>query len=172
MRWLFLLFLLVVLNSHERAYSQDCPHAYVSCPDTITGGSIAFYANVSLYDPNQSYKWTVSGGRIIRGQGTTSIIVDTAGLVGQSMTATIEVIGFPTECGNKASCSIITCQPPPARKFDEYGDLPWSALRTRRTAVHPRKLTHRGATHRLHRRKLPQARPINSRTNSPTRETI
>lgn len=152
MRCLFL-FSLVVLIGAGRVYCQDCPSVFVSCPDSITDRT-TFSANVARYDPNQTYKWIVSAGKIISGQGTTSIIVDTTGVVGQSMTATIEVVGFPTECGNKASCSIIVCPPPPARKFDEYGDLPWTASRARRKAVHPRRSTRRRAMHRPRRLKL------------------
>src|SRR2546426_8367870 len=45
-----------------------------------------------------TYHWTVSAGRIIDGQGTPSIRVDTNGLAGQTLTATVSVGGYTLDC--------------------------------------------------------------------------
>jgi hypothetical protein len=69
---------------------------------------ITFSANLSGGEPsvNPTYKWTVSDGSIISGQGSPIIEVDTTGFVGQQVTATLEVRGFPPECPSIASCQV------------------------------------------------------------------
>src|SRR5207253_10341980 len=68
-----------------------------------------------------SYNWTVSAGRIISGQGTPSITVDTAGMAGQTIRASLDVGGFGTPC--PASCAVSFPIQPKPRKFDEDYDL-------------------------------------------------
>jgi len=71
-----------------------------------------------------TYNWSVSAGTISSGQGTSSITVDTAGLGGQTVTATVEVGGLDPACSRTASCSTsVTAPAPPATKFDEYGNI-------------------------------------------------
>lgn len=47
-----------------------------------------------------SYQWSVSAGRIVGGQGTPFLNVDTTGLSGQSVTATVSVGGLGASCPN------------------------------------------------------------------------
>jgi hypothetical protein len=68
-----------------------------------------------------NYNWTVSAGRIIEGQGTGSIRVDTSGLAGQSLTATLSMGGYPLDCS--ATCSISFPVPLRCKKFDEFDEL-------------------------------------------------
>jgi hypothetical protein len=101
-----------------------CPNVYITCPDrveldqpvtltsSLTGGS----GNVTPI-----FNWTVSAGRIIEGQGTGSIKVDTTGLAGQTLRATLSMGGYPLDCS--ASCSISFPVPLKCKKFDEFGDL-------------------------------------------------
>lgn len=101
-----------------------CPNVSITCPDrvalnqpvtftsSLTGGS----GNVT---PN--FNWTVSGGRIIEGQGTGSIKVDTTGLAGQTLIATLSMGGYPLDCS--ASCSLSFPVPIKGKKFDEFGDI-------------------------------------------------
>jgi hypothetical protein len=95
----------------------DCPQIMASCPEWTNSQSIFFTATVRSV-PNVRYVWTVSSGTITQGQGTTAIRVRVGD--SRSITATIEMMGLPTECGNKASCTIIGEWAPKARKFDEY----------------------------------------------------
>lgn len=86
-----------------------CASISVSCPDDVEEKkAITFTANVSGGEPTvkPTYNWTVSAGTIINGQGTESIEVDTTGLTEQVVTATLEVGGYPAECGSKASCQV------------------------------------------------------------------
>lgn len=108
----------VGLTAAQEPQIADCPTIFVSCPASIDSHSVIFTANVASV-PNARYIWTVSSGTITQGQGTTAIRVAVGS--SRSITATIEVIGFPKACGNTASCSIIGEEwVPKARKFDEY----------------------------------------------------
>jgi hypothetical protein len=106
-----------------------CPTIEISCPtDLVTAGSPATVSvNVSGGGSyNVTYNWSVSAGTITGGQGTPSITIDTTGLAGQTVTATVELGGLPPTCDRTRSCSFsIQGLPPPleCRKFDEYADL-------------------------------------------------
>ena len=55
------------------------------------------------------------------GQGTPSITVDTTGLSGQKVRATLDVAGFGMPCPASCAVSIPIMNKP--RKFDEYYDI-------------------------------------------------
>ena len=103
-----------------------CPNVTISCPDQILSGQpITFRANVSggSAQVNPIYDWTVTEGRIIDGQGTPTITVDTAGQGGQGVTATLHLRVTGLDCS--ASCSILPPLPAPdCRKFDEFPNIP------------------------------------------------
>ncbi len=104
-----------------------CPTVSVSCPaDVQQGTPITF--NASVTGPSglmPTYNWSVSSGTITSGQGTSSITVDTAGIGGQSVTATVELGGVAPECSRTASCSTSVIVPVvlEPNRFDEYGDI-------------------------------------------------
>jgi hypothetical protein len=106
-----------------------CPTISIQCPTDLPqmGSPMTVSVNVSGGDRNAEarYKWEVSAGTIIAGQGTPMITVDTSGLGGNNaVTATVEVDGFPPECDRKQSCTVIfESYMPPPRKFDSYGDI-------------------------------------------------
>ena len=113
-----------------------CPNISVSCPNDVEQGSpITFTASVNSSDSSVSptYNWSVSAGTISSGQGTSSITVDTAGLGGQSVTATVDVGGFAPECSRSNSCttSVRPTVKVEARKFDEYGDIKFNDEKAR-----------------------------------------
>ena len=101
-----------------------CPTVSVSCPSDVDQGS-AITFSASAGDANVTYNWSVSAGSISNGQGTSSITVDTAGLGGQTVTATVEVGGLDPSCSRTASCSTNVRTPPVNNptKFDEYGNI-------------------------------------------------
>jgi hypothetical protein len=81
---------------------------------------------------NVTYNWSVSAGTISSGQGTSSIQVDTAGLGGQTVTATVELGGLDPSCSRTASCTTgIRAVVPPAVKFDEYGNIKFNDEKAR-----------------------------------------
>ena len=84
-----------------------CPNVSIYCPDTVSvGAPVTFTANLSGGTRGISpiYNWSVSAGMIISGQGTPSIQVDTAGLGGQPLTASLSVDGYKLNCS--ASCTV------------------------------------------------------------------
>ena len=101
-----------------------CPNVSVSCPEAGNENApVTFTATISGGSPNitPGYNWTISAGRITSGQGTPSITVDTAGLAGQTVRASLDVSGFGTPCPASCSVSIPIMNKP--RKFDEYYDI-------------------------------------------------
>jgi len=104
-----------------------CPTVTVSCADQVQEGAPATFT--ARYMPgtppvSPTYNWTVSAGTITSGQGTDTITVDTKGMGGQTITATVELGGLDPSCGRTASCSTpVMGLPPVSRKFDEYGNI-------------------------------------------------
>ncbi|HMH45685.1 MAG TPA: hypothetical protein VK557_19510 [Pyrinomonadaceae bacterium] len=116
----------VVLDCPPPRAQPVCPTVNVSCPEaTGENAPVTFTANVSGGTPapgtTPSFNWTISAGRITSGQGTPSITVDTTGLSGQTVRATLDIIGFGTPCPASCSVSIPIMNKP--RKFDEYYDI-------------------------------------------------
>jgi hypothetical protein len=108
------------------AIQPVCPAIEIVCPTNVaidqpltftsrsTGG---VPANVSPV-----YNWSVSAGTIIEGQGTSTIKVDTTGLGGQTVRATLSMGGYNLECSGECGVTI----PLPriySRKFDEFPDI-------------------------------------------------
>jgi hypothetical protein len=105
-----------------------CPTVSVSCPSEVEPGQpITFTASVTGGEAGATftYNWSVSAGTISSGQGTSTITVDTAGLAGQTVTATVSLGGADPSCtGTTASCTTSVKPPPPVpTKFDEYGNI-------------------------------------------------
>jgi hypothetical protein len=101
-----------------------CPNVSIYCPDVQQAGTpVTFTASVSGGTPGVTpvYNWKVSAGQIISGQGTATISVDTAGLAGQPIIATVEVAGYNLEC--RATCQAAVPAPPNPTKFDEIGEI-------------------------------------------------
>ena len=102
-----------------------CPNVLITCPDRVVANQpLTFSATATGGSGNVTpvYKWTVSAGRIIEGQGTTSIKVDTTGLGGQTIKAAFSVDGYPKDCS--ASCGTQIQLPlVPSRKFDEFPSI-------------------------------------------------
>ncbi len=112
-----------------------CPNISVSCPGDVDEGSpITFNASVTGGAANltPTYNWSVSAGTISGGQGTSSITVDTAGLGGQTVTATVDVGGADPACARTASCSTaVKTKIVPPVKFDEYGNIKFNDEKAR-----------------------------------------
>lgn len=86
-----------------------CANVIVSCPNDVKQNkSLSFTASISGGEPTvePTYKWKVSAGTIINGQGTHKIEVDITKLADREVTATLKVGGYPPECLSKASCQV------------------------------------------------------------------
>ena len=112
---------LFVLAFYSTAISQNnssCPKVeFISPTSAITVGDVMeFKISLSneIKDMNLEYKWTVSARQIFKGQGTTSIKVDTNTLTewqkkeGQKIIGIVEIKGLPDNC---------------AKNFSEFGIL-------------------------------------------------
>jgi hypothetical protein len=101
-----------------------CPNVIINCPDTVAPGQpVVFSANVSggTAGITPTFNWTVSAGTITGGQGTSSITVDTSGLGGQPIRATVEVLGYNLTCN--ASCTTQVPRPIEPKRADEFGEI-------------------------------------------------
>ena len=103
----------------------SCPTAVIVCPENVVADSLLTFSTTltgGLAGVEPVYNWTLSAGRIIEGQGTSSIKVDTKGLAGQTIKATLSIGGYHLDCS--ASCAIsIPVAVLPARKFDEFPEI-------------------------------------------------
>lgn len=102
-----------------------CPAVEVTCPTTL--GIDQPLTFTSRYQGgtagiNPVYNWTVSSGTIIEGQGTDTIKVDTTGLAGQAIRASLSLGGYNLECA--ANCAVTIPVPKlTSRRFDEFPDI-------------------------------------------------
>lgn len=98
---------IVILSS---AQAQNCPGIMVQSPfyEIPEGDTLVFVAATKGADPKLAltYNWAISAGTIISGQGTAKIMVNTGGLAGMFVTATVELGGLPAKCASTASSSI------------------------------------------------------------------
>lgn len=116
----------VVLDCPPEQPQPVCPTVNISCPEAVKENEpVTFVADISggTLAPGMSptYNWTISAGRIISGQGTLRLTVDTTGLAGQTLRATLDVNGFGAPC--PASCAVSIPIVNRGRKFDEYYDI-------------------------------------------------
>ena len=103
-----------------------CPAIEISCPTYVAiDQPLTFTSRYSGGVPaniKPVYNWTVSAGTIIEGQGTDTIKVDTKGLAGQSVRASLSMGGYNLECA--ADCAVTIPLPKPIlERFDEFGDI-------------------------------------------------
>jgi hypothetical protein len=105
-----------------------CPVVSVSCPaEYKDGDQLTFTATISGGDPRAVpvFSWTVSEGRIVQGQGTSSIRVDLTNVNARGPTGSVTVSGFDSACPATASCSmLIEHWDLSPTKFDSFGALP------------------------------------------------
>jgi hypothetical protein len=123
-RRIFLGLVLLVLTRSASAYTQRCSIVSIEAAEKTETSIVTLFAKLTI-DPAtvKAFRWTVSAGTIVSGQNTSSIVLDTAGLAGQDVTATVELIGPQTTCATQASHSI-TVQPRAIwDSFDEYGGI-------------------------------------------------
>src|SRR5215217_7013665 len=113
-----------VLVNPCAAVQPVCPAIEIVCPIGIDQ-PLTFSSRYSGGVPanvTPVYNWTVSAGTITEGQGTRTIKVDTTGLAGQTVKASLSIGGYNLECS--ADCGVTIPLPKPyGRKFDEFPDI-------------------------------------------------
>lgn len=98
-----------------------CPNVSITCPDKVAAGQPAIFSSAlsgGTGNVAPMYNWTVSAGKITSGQGTSSITVDTTGLAGQALTASLSMGGYNQDCS--ATCTVQFPVPLNCRRFDEF----------------------------------------------------
>lgn len=104
----------------------ECPVITIETPSPVIcpDAEMSFTASVEGTDPNVTYHWTVSAGRIISGQGTPTIRVATVNAsadIETGVKATVEVVGGQWgSCSRTASYSVQVKAFCPDRKFDQF----------------------------------------------------
>jgi hypothetical protein len=106
---------------------HSCPPPRYVCPNVSVSGTEAQQAGKPITftafvggppDFTPAYNWKVSAGRVVSGQGTPNIAVDTTGLAGRTVKATIEITGYNLECSASYQTSVAE-SPHPSRP-DEF----------------------------------------------------
>jgi hypothetical protein len=117
--------------------TPPCQSVSVENSDTVdrTDHPIVFTARVkndAVTSERLQYKWQTSAGTIMTGQNTSSISVDIVGLAGQSLTATVEIIGLGDSCSIASGTVRVIAKPfICGLAFDQYGDLKWEYEKAR-----------------------------------------
>ena len=115
----------LALASSARAQAP-CGIVELDGPSQVDlGASIVLKAKTTMLNTTKpEFKWTLSVGTITSGHGTEEISVDTAGLGGQIVTATVELPGAPAGCSKSATRKVqVKPSPPTECAFDSYGDI-------------------------------------------------
>jgi hypothetical protein len=85
------------------------PRIGVVCSEGVKEGERATFdlemSGDKYFFRGLKYQWSLSAGRIRKGQGHLRIEVDTVGLEGQRIVATVEIAGLPPEVSRTASCT-------------------------------------------------------------------
>ena len=90
------------------AQAQNCPGLSVESYsyEVTAGDTLVFIAGTKGAEVHVTYNWAISAATIISGQGTAKIMVNTEGLGGMFVTATVELGGLPAKCARTASSSV------------------------------------------------------------------
>jgi hypothetical protein len=83
-----------------------CPFVNLDCPTQalVDGERVTISASTSA-DGRIKYEWQVTAGKIVAGQSTPKITIDTTGLGGRTFTATVEM-DYGHQVVTSTSCSI------------------------------------------------------------------
>jgi hypothetical protein len=117
------------------ASSNQCPTITIECisDNDCCNSPFEFVVHINGKRPTDKpvYKWSISAGEIVSGQGTASIKVDAAKYPGQVVTATVEIDGLEPGCAKTASVTQTICDSPASRLFDQYGNISFTKEKSR-----------------------------------------
>lgn len=118
-----LLFCFSVFAQNE---NSPCPTIVVAGPESVIreGEVMSFSVSAGIENKLEKaeFKWSVDKGKIIKGQYTSKIEVNTSGLYDTVITATLEIIHLPSGCKREFSETGVVAGGHPI-PLDEYGDL-------------------------------------------------
>jgi hypothetical protein len=128
----------ICLNYKTIAIKRPCPYPVnVSAPTSVGEGDLITFSSDVAYEGSSAlnYTWTISpaGARIVRGAGTPTITVDTAGLGGQTVQAIIVVDDGSGDraCRQSARAMTDVVQPPESVIFDKVPPVTYDDLKAR-----------------------------------------
>ena len=83
----------------QEIFLSHVPVIYVTCPSSRArpGETVTISADLAR-QPKISFLWRVSAGQILAGQGTRAIKLDTTGLAGQTIVATVRLGRVAASC--------------------------------------------------------------------------
>ncbi len=94
-------------ESFLQIYDGHVPVVSIRCPTTaVTDGEPVTVSAWSDFQTKRGFSWRVSAGRIIQGQHSSKIIVETTGLSGQTMSVTAEVMDLDRYVAAVDECKI------------------------------------------------------------------
>ncbi len=130
---------LLSISAFAQTETSSCPEISVSGGGVVMPGEpMTFSAQVGDEAKNLrlEYFWTVSGGTIIEGLGSTTIKVATKPKEDIDITATVKIKGLPVNCPNTVSetGSMIICRV--SRLVDEFSKIPNGELKARIDALY------------------------------------
>lgn len=133
---LILLLTIIILVFCFEMFGQDCPTIKVIPPSNLPPENGAMLFSVSILGKVDTskleYKWSVSQGSILDGQGTTAITVLRDKKLEGGVIATIEIRGLPIVCKTQFSEETFLPPKPVCRcVIDEYEKISWFDERIR-----------------------------------------
>jgi PKD-like domain len=82
---------------------RECAPLAISCHQRKAHAGEQIVVSAEAVDNSSKFHWTVTAGKIVSGQGTGTIVIDSTGLEAQVFTVTVSVDG---PCPIAASCSV------------------------------------------------------------------
>ncbi len=97
-----------------------CPYINITGPPgpAAPGKTARFAVSIEPAVDNPQYEWTISDGKLLRGQGTPQIDVEVPQT--WSLAATVSIKGLPAGCPDMATELMHWDPPPQALKLDEF----------------------------------------------------
>lgn len=121
---LLISFMLALASAVKAQTTVTCGIVGIDGPAEVDPGKPIVFRVKVLQNSKPEFKWNVSAGTIIKGQGADEITVDTTGLGGQIVTARVELIGARAGCESSASKTTEVTPPPLiGEPLDRYGDI-------------------------------------------------
>ena len=120
--------LVFYLSAFSQEENSNCPSIEITAPDSLTyTGEIMKFSipeKIESELKNTEIKWSVDKGKIIKGQGTSKIEVDTDGVEDAVITANLEISNLSPNCKSSFSAKgIAALRTGDKIPNDQYGNL-------------------------------------------------
>src|SRR5689334_23203274 len=124
--WVLTLLLFVcACGAAQSKPATGCPTLSITGPPGITrpGELITFTADLkNVVGYSVRYNWSITGGAVESGQGTSVIKVRRTSPLGSAPSASVKLEGLPEECANGASETWCELLAPQAEKLDQFSE--------------------------------------------------